>query len=299
MQSGTLILPMKTRRTRADFRFLERLRVRWAEIDAQQIVFNGHYLMYVDTAVAGYWRALGVPYGAEAIADLGGDMVVRKATLEYAGSARYDDVLDVGIRAGRIGTTSIVFEATVFKGETPLVEGELVYVFVAPGVHRPLPVTPACRDLFGAFEAGAEMIDVRVGDWRELGAAARPLRRQVFVDEQGLPAAMEANDADDAALHAVATNRLGRPLATGRLVAEGDGVATIGRMAVRANARNSGLGRRVLDALVAAARARGAREVALNAEAAAERFYARAGFERLGDAFEVDGIAHVAMRRAL
>ena len=41
-----------------DFRFLERLRVRWAEIDAQQIVFNGHYLMYFDTAVAGYWRAL-------------------------------------------------------------------------------------------------------------------------------------------------------------------------------------------------------------------------------------------------
>ncbi|MEO8060823.1 MAG: 4-hydroxybenzoyl-CoA thioesterase, partial [Burkholderiales bacterium] len=43
--------------TRTDFRFSERLRVRWAEIDAQKIVFNGHYLMYFDTAVAGYWRA--------------------------------------------------------------------------------------------------------------------------------------------------------------------------------------------------------------------------------------------------
>src|SRR5262252_7116697 len=42
---------------RTDFRFFERLRVRWAEIDAQQIVFNGHYLMYFDTAIAGYWRA--------------------------------------------------------------------------------------------------------------------------------------------------------------------------------------------------------------------------------------------------
>ena len=35
---------------RSEFRFLERLRVRWAEIDAQKIVFNGHYLMYIDTA---------------------------------------------------------------------------------------------------------------------------------------------------------------------------------------------------------------------------------------------------------
>ena len=48
--------------SRDRFRFFERLRVRWAEIDAQQIVFNGHYLTYFDTAVGGYWRALALPY---------------------------------------------------------------------------------------------------------------------------------------------------------------------------------------------------------------------------------------------
>ena len=47
---------------RSDFRFFERLRVRWAEIDQQKIVFNGHYLMYFDTAITGYWRALALPY---------------------------------------------------------------------------------------------------------------------------------------------------------------------------------------------------------------------------------------------
>ncbi len=35
--------------TRSDFRFFDRLRVRWAEIDAQKIVFNGHYLMLWQT----------------------------------------------------------------------------------------------------------------------------------------------------------------------------------------------------------------------------------------------------------
>jgi YbgC/YbaW family acyl-CoA thioester hydrolase len=73
---------------RSDFRFFERLRVRWAEVDMQSIVFNGHYLMYFDTAVAGYWRALAIPYH-ETMEYLGGDFYVRKSTLEYEASARY------------------------------------------------------------------------------------------------------------------------------------------------------------------------------------------------------------------
>ena len=94
----------------SDFRFLERLRVRWAEIDAQKIVFNAHYLMYFDTAVAGYWRALAMPY-AQTMERLAGDIFVRKASLEYHASARYDDVLDVGVRCARVGTSSMLFSA--------------------------------------------------------------------------------------------------------------------------------------------------------------------------------------------
>ena len=41
---------------RSDFRFADPLRVRWAEVDMQKVVFNGHYLMYFDTAIADYWR---------------------------------------------------------------------------------------------------------------------------------------------------------------------------------------------------------------------------------------------------
>ena len=53
-----------SRPARNDFRHLHRLRVRWAEVDMQKIVFNGHYLMYFDTAVADYWRALALPVSA-------------------------------------------------------------------------------------------------------------------------------------------------------------------------------------------------------------------------------------------
>src|SRR5450631_1644231 len=107
-QSGTLPRSRTPAMRRSDFRFLERLRVRWAEIDAQQIVFNGHYLTYFDTAVAGYWRALAMPY-AQTMTRLGGDLFVRKASLEYEGSARYDDLLDIGLRCVRVGNSSIVF----------------------------------------------------------------------------------------------------------------------------------------------------------------------------------------------
>ncbi len=92
---------------RTAFRFFDRLRVRWAEVDMQKIVFNAHYLMYVDTAVAGYWRAMALPYH-ETLEALEGDLYVRKATLEYLDSARYDDQIDVGIRCERIGTSSIL-----------------------------------------------------------------------------------------------------------------------------------------------------------------------------------------------
>lgn len=93
---------------RGEFRHFERLRVRWVEVDMQKIVFNGHYLTYFDTAMAGYWRALAMPY-TETLEYLQGDLFVRKAAVEYLASARYDDLLDIGIRAARIGISSLRF----------------------------------------------------------------------------------------------------------------------------------------------------------------------------------------------
>ena len=167
---------------RNDFRFLDILRVRWSEVDMQKIVFNGHYLMYFDTAVAGYWRALAMPYH-DTMEHLQGDLYVRKATLEYEASARYDDQLAVGIRCGRIGNSSLSFSAAVFRGEQRLVHGELVYVFADPATQTSRPVPMALRDLFTAFEAGESMFEVRVGTWAEQGLAAQALRHEVFAAE--------------------------------------------------------------------------------------------------------------------
>ena len=284
--------------TRSEFRHFERLRVRWAEVDLQKIVFNGHYLMYFDTAVAGYWRAMALPY-EQTLAALGGDLFVRKATVEYEASAAYDDLVDVGVRTARIGNSSMVLACAVFRGDQLLVSGELVYVYADPATKTSLPVPQQLRDALTGFDAGKPMVDVRVGAWDELGREAGAIRQQVFVQEQQIPAEMEWDAADAVCLHAVAYNRFGVALATGRLLEHVPGVAKIGRMAVRAPMRGSRVGRAVLDALMAAARARGDREVVLHAQVSAAPFYARAGFVPRGPQFDEAGIPHIEMVRAL
>jgi YbgC/YbaW family acyl-CoA thioester hydrolase len=283
---------------RHQFRLLDRLRVRWAEIDAQQIVFNAHYLMYFDTAVGAYWRAMALPY-AETMAALGGDLFVRKASLEYLGSARYDDRLDVGIRCGRVGNSSMHFAAAVFRGDVALVTGELVYVFADPQAQGARPVPAALREVLTAFEAGLAMVDVRLGSWADLGDASRALRDEVFVREQGIAAPLQIDSADAGGVHAVAFNRVGAPVATGRLLQQAPGVARLGRMAVRAPLRGSGVGRQLLGALATAARQRGDTELVAHAQLSAVPFYLAAGFAQRGDEFVEAGIAHVEVVRAL
>lgn len=283
---------------RQNFRCMHRLRVRWAEVDMQKIVFNAHYLMYIDTAMSEYWRALALPYEAS-MHILGGEMYVKKATVEYHASAKLDDTLDVGLRCARIGNSSCLFEAAIFCGDRLLVTGELVYVFADPATQTSTPVPAALRAMLEGYEAGAEMVEVRTGDWNTLGRDAARLRTAVFVREQGIPADVEADALDASARHAVLYNRLGQPVATGRLLQQAPGVGRIGRMAVDRSVRGAQWGRVLLAALVDAARARGDTQVQLHAQCSAQGFYERAGFTVAGAPYEEAGLAHVLMTQAL
>jgi YbgC/YbaW family acyl-CoA thioester hydrolase len=121
------------RMPREDFACTHRLRVRWAEVDMQKIVFNGHYLTYIDTAIADYWRAVGLPYPEGYVERYGSDMFLRKATLEYRSSARYDDQLEVLCRAAKLGRSSMTFLFEIWRGtEDLLITAELVYVNADP-----------------------------------------------------------------------------------------------------------------------------------------------------------------------
>jgi YbgC/YbaW family acyl-CoA thioester hydrolase len=279
---------------REDFRFFHRLRVRWAEVDMQKIVFNAHYLMYFDTAVADYWRALALPY-EEAMLQLEGDLYVKKATIEFHASARMDDQLEVAMRCARIGNSSMGFEGAIFRGDQILITCELVYVFADPATQTSRPVPPLLRALLQDYEAGQDVLEMRTGGWEALGEEAGRIRTRVFVQEQRIPAEMEWDAADHTAVHAVARNRLGQPLATGRLLQPQPAVAQIGRMAVHEVMRGAGVGERVLQTLADAAAARGDREVMLHAQRSAEGFYRKLGFRPRGPWFTEAGIDHIEM----
>lgn len=136
---------------KSDFQFLHRLRVRWSEADMQGIVFNGHYLTYADVALTEYWRAIGYPYPSS-VERLGVDWLVVKATLEYRAPARYDDELEIGVRVGQVGNSSIRFLLEMYCGETHLINGEIIYVTVDPSTHAPVRVPQALRQAFGLPE---------------------------------------------------------------------------------------------------------------------------------------------------
>jgi acyl-CoA thioester hydrolase len=134
------------------YSFFHQLRVRWAEVDRQGIVFNGHYLTYFDVAITEYWRAINLPY-PDGVADSGSDLYVVKTLINYKGSAEYDDILDIGVHVSRIGLTSITFQLGIFREGHLLVDGEVVYVNADPESRRPAPVPDRLRHAIEHFEA--------------------------------------------------------------------------------------------------------------------------------------------------
>jgi predicted GNAT family N-acyltransferase len=118
------------------------------------------------------------------------------------------------------------------------------------------------------------------------------VRRAVFIDEQGVPEALEWDEHDAAALHFLAMTLDGSAIGCARLLPDGH----VGRMAVLPPWRSRGVGRSLLAAVMNAARARGHAELRLSAQTHAAGFYARAGFSEVGAEYEEAGIPHVAMR---
>ena len=226
-------------------------------------------------------------------------MYLKKATLEYHASAREGDMLTIGMHCRRVGNTSALFDGGIFRGEQLLVSGELIYVFADPANQRPTSVPALLRELFSGFETGESPTQIQLGAWQELGERATLVRQAVFVEEQGIAPDIEIDGQDATALHALVTNRLDQPVATGRLVTLSPGVSRIGRMAVHRALRGGRLGRQMLDALVHAAAKRGDHQVVLHAQASAQPFYERAGFEVSGPRYEEAGLPHVPMQRLL
>ena len=81
-------------------------RVRWGDVDAANIIFYGSYIRFFEIAETELFRAVGMPYG-KIFDEL--DIWLPRVHLEcdFHRAAQLDDLLEVSVYIGRIGTTSL------------------------------------------------------------------------------------------------------------------------------------------------------------------------------------------------
>ena len=139
------------------------------------------------------------------------------------------------------------------------------------------------------------MARVELMNWEQAQPVAGPLRFAIFVGEQNVPSGIELDDQDEHCMHAVAYDADGKAIGTGRLLPDGH----IGRMAVVKEWRRRGIGAEIMAALMAEARSRGHKQVALSAQLQAAEFYRELGFVAEGKVYPEAGILHQKMVRKL
>ena len=104
------------------------IRVRYAECDRQDVVFNPHYLAYFDMSMTELFRAaLG---GYDVMTEAGADIVLAHAELGFHGSARFDDEIELSVGVARMGDSSLVCEHQVRRADELLTAGTTRHVFV-------------------------------------------------------------------------------------------------------------------------------------------------------------------------
>ena len=139
-------------------------------------------------------------------------------------------------------------------------------------------------------------IVVRAGD-ADLEPAF-DVRRDVFVDEQGVDEAIEIDGKDPDATHVLAWID-GTAVGTARLRAVDDRTGKVERVAVRRDHRGSGIGREIMAEIEAIAAEGDLDRLELHSQTRVEAFYERLGYETTSDVFDEAGIPHVEMEKEL
>lgn len=136
-----------------DFPVIYRRRVRYSDADAQKIVFNANYSVYLDDVLTDYMEAAGL--GIEDLPARGYEIVLRRMELDFLGSARIGDDLCVGMRFVRFGTTSMTAVARIWiEGHEgrPLIEATATHVIVDAETFQPQAIPDFVREAIEALQ---------------------------------------------------------------------------------------------------------------------------------------------------
>lgn len=141
-------------------------------------------------------------------------------------------------------------------------------------------------------------MDVRRVETDEEMADALAVRREVFIEEQGVPENLEIDGKDEESVHFVAYDS-DDPIGAARFREYDDSTVKVERVAVVESERKGGLGREIMAVVEDTARAEGYESVLLHAQAPVIDFYERLGYEITSEEFEEADIPHREMRKPL
>ena len=130
----------------SEYPFSARTRVGFSDTDAQGIVYYGRYNPYFDLARVEYLRSLGL------LRHRGdGEFVMRANDVEYFAPARVDDELEVHVRVGRVGRTSITYEFAAHRlpDGTLMVTAHQTLVYVDLAERKALPIPDGYKAKLG------------------------------------------------------------------------------------------------------------------------------------------------------
>jgi acyl-CoA thioester hydrolase len=125
--------------------FRHQIRVRYGEVDMQQVVFNAHYLAYVDDTVDTWFRTV-VGAGFE---ETGWDIMLKKVVVEWQSPARMGEVLDLDVGVARWGHTSFDVGLTGRVDHRDVFTAVVTYVGVRHGTVEPASPPEAIRAALG------------------------------------------------------------------------------------------------------------------------------------------------------
>ena len=114
--------------------YVHEIRIRYGECDMQRVVFNANYLAYCDDAMECWFQDVGMR-----MVDHGWDFMLKKATIEWHGTATVHETLDIAVEATRWGNTSFDVTFTGGVGERPVFTCVITYVGVKYGTLETAP----------------------------------------------------------------------------------------------------------------------------------------------------------------
>ena len=133
--------------------FSYNFRIRYSEVDAQKIVYNSHYLTFLDVSIFEFFDAIGFNQ-EEYIKETNNEFHTVRAVVEYKAPATLGDTIEVLTRIKKIGNSSITFQQEIYLHESDklLATGEIVWVNTNQEEMVPTNVPDYLRQLLKDYQ---------------------------------------------------------------------------------------------------------------------------------------------------